>query len=187
VIFVAGLSGSGKTRAAESSGIPSLTLDSFYLDATPSIPRWLGRPDWETLRSYDLREAISAVRSLARGEPVEIPTYDHYASQVIGSVAATPAPVFVAEGVYAPLVYSAVSREGIEAALLAIDVPARKALLARLRRDIRARHMNLLWALVRSSRLYARHSHYRREALKQGAEFVSRESAPLRIRELARS
>jgi len=68
VIFIAGLSGSGKTVAAHSSGVvPIVPLDSFFFDEHPQLPKWLRRTDWETIGSFDLDAAVTAVASLASG------------------------------------------------------------------------------------------------------------------------
>jgi uridine kinase len=186
VIFVAGLSGSGKTAAATRSGVrPVVPLDSYFLNDQPELPKWLGRTDWETLESYDLDAAASAVVALAGGAEVAVPIYDHHGNARVGSNTVSSAGPFVAEGVYAPEVFERTSRAGIPAVLMLVDVPARAAFFARLRRDVGERHMNPVWALVRSTRLALRHSGYRRSAVGSGAELEGRASAPARIAALA--
>lgn len=186
VIFVAGLSGSGKTVAAERSGVlPAVRLDSYFHDAHPKLPRWLGRTDWETVESFNLDAAVEDVFALARGSQVAVPVYDHHSSARVGSEVVTTAGPFVAEGVYAPEVYARAVASGIPSALLLIDVPAHTAYLARVRRDFGERHMNPIWALVRSTRLALRHGRYRQTVVSLGAEAHSRASAPARIAALA--
>jgi uridine kinase len=186
VIFVAGLSGAGKTVAASASGVRTVVpLDSFFFSARASLPRWLGRIDWETIESYDLSAAISAVRSLAHGLDVEIPSYDHRWDKVVGSTTIRPADPIIAEGVYAPDVFKQLAPEGLEARLLLIDTSVVSTLASRLRRDIGDRHMHPLWAVLRSSRLVFRHRKYRREVIAAGGEVVSRIAAASRIAAIA--
>jgi uridine kinase len=87
VIFVSGLSGSGKTVAAARSGVtPVLPLDSYFHDDHPRLPKWLGRTDWEAIESYDLDAAVAAVRALASGREVTVPNYDHHANIAVGRI-----------------------------------------------------------------------------------------------------
>jgi uridine kinase len=186
VIFVSGLSGSGKTVAVSRSGVrPVLPLDSYFRDDRPDLPKWLGRTDWETVESYDLDGAISAVHALADGNEVAVPVYDHHANARVGSKIIRAVGAFVAEGVYAPEVYAAVAATGVPAVLVHIDVGTETALWARVRRDMGQRRMNPVWAVVRSLRLASRHRGYRRSVKRLGADLLSRVSAPSRIRELA--
>jgi uridine kinase len=186
VIFVAGLSGSGKTVAASASGVATIIpLDSFFFDERSDLPKWLGRTDWETIRSFNLDAAVSAVVSLAAGNSVDVPIYDHYQNAAVGSTLIAPSGNLVAEGVYAPAVYDRVVREGVSAALLLVDVPAEAAFKARMKRDIGERHMNVVWAIVRSARLFVRHGRYRTAAVARGAELIDRGMAPQRIADLA--
>jgi uridine kinase len=186
VIFVGGLSGSGKTVAASRSGvIPVLPLDSYFEDARPDLPKWLGRTDWETLDSYNLDGALSAILALLGGDCVAVPIYDHHRNARVGSRILSSEGAFVAEGVYAPETYKAVAAAGFPAVLLHIDAPARTAFCSRLRRDVGDRHMNPIWALIRSLRLAVRHRQYRRMVAALGADLLPRASAPQRIRQLA--
>lgn len=186
VIFIAGLSGSGKTVAASASGVATvLTLDSFLFADRPDLPKWLGRTDWDTIRSFDLDAAVSAVVSLAAGASVDVPVYDHHRNSAAGSTTGTAGGPVVAEGIHAPAVYERVLREGVEAVLLLLDVAGQKVFIARVRRDVNQHHMNPIWATVRSARLLFRHRPYRRGAVALGAELVDRAAAPRRIADLA--
>ena len=186
MIFVAGLSGSGKTVAADRSGVrPVVPLDSYYHDDHVVLPKWLGRSDWEAIGAYDLDNATSAVLALARGVDVDVPVYDHHVNAKIAVQTTRAVGPFVAEGVYAPDVYERVVAAGIAAALVLIDVPARTAFAARIRRDVGDRRMSPVWALVRSSRLVLRHASYRSAVVALGADARSRKVAPARISALA--
>jgi uridine kinase len=186
VIFVGGLSGSGKTVAASRSGLaPVLPLDSYFQDDHPDLPKWLRRTDWETIESYDLDGAHSAVFGLLGGSEVAVPIYDHHRNARVGSRILRARGPFVAEGVYAPEIYEAVAAAGFPAVLLHIDAPARMAFWARLRRDVVERQMNPIWALIRSLRLALRHRQYRRRVAALGADLQPRASAPQRIQQLA--
>jgi uridine kinase len=141
VIFVGGLSGSGKTVAASRSGVvPVLPLDSYFEDAHPDLPKWLGRTDWETIKSYDLDGALSAVFALLDGDCVAVPISDHHRNGRVGSRVLTAHGAFVAEGVYAPETYEAVAAAGLPAVLLHIDAPAGTAFCSRLHRRRRPPH-----------------------------------------------
>ena len=186
MIFVTGLSGSGKSVAAARSGVlPIVPLDSYFHDDHPRLPKWFGRTDWETIESYDLDAAAAAVVALARGADVVIPTYDHQRDARVGQQTVNAAQSFVAEGVYAPEVYELAATAGVTGTLVHIAVPARTAFMARLRRDVRDRNMNPIWAVVRSIRLALRHARYRDSVIARGAELQNRAAAPRRIAELA--
>jgi uridine kinase len=186
VIFVAGLSGFGKTVASSASRVtPILSLDAYFYSQHPGLPRWLGRTDWETIDSYDIDRAVSAVISLASGVSVDVPIYDHSRNVASGFSRLTSTGTLIAEGVYAPAVFERLSNEGIEAKLLLIRVSATTAFVTRLRRDIGQRHMNPVWAVIRSARLAFRHRRYIQTVLRLGAEDVDRESAPRRIAAIA--
>lgn len=130
MIFVGGLSGSGKTVAAARSGVtPVLSLDAFFKDDHPSLPRWLRRTDWETVDSYDLEGAVAAVLGLASGRAMKVPIYDHHDNARVDSTTLNGSATFVAEGVHAPEVYEAVRETGVPARLLHIQVPARDGFL----------------------------------------------------------
>jgi uridine kinase len=182
VIFVAGLSGSGKTVASEMSGVcPIVPLDSFFLDEHPKLPKWFGRTDWESIETYDLDAAASSVLALAKGCDVEIPHYDHSANASFSSRTTRSAGPFVAEGVYAPDVYTRAVEAGIQAALLLIDVSPFTAFVSRIRRDIREHRMSSGWAIVRSARLALRHRRYRSTVMALGATARGRDAAPAQI------
>jgi uridine kinase len=186
VIFVGGLSGSGKTVAASRSGVvPVLPLDGYFEDDRPDLPKWLGRTDWESLDSYDLNGALSAVFALLRGDCVAVPIYDHDRDARVGSSILMADGAFVAEGVYAPETYEAVAAAGLPAVLLHIDARVSTAFWSRLRRDVGDRRMNPIWAVIRSLRLALRHRRYRRRVAALGADFLPRASAPQRIQQLA--
>jgi uridine kinase len=186
VIFVAGLSGSGKSVAARDSQVPTvLSLDSYFHDDREELPKWFGRTDWETIESFNIGAALDAVLALATGGQVAVPVYDHYKNRAVRHIGLTANGPFVVEGVYAPNVFAQAEKAGLVAKLLLLDVPARTAFAARIRRDVGERHMSMRWAVTRSIRLLLRHGSYRRAAIQLGAEAHDRSAAPRRIAELA--
>jgi len=166
---------------------PVISLDAFFYDDKPGLPKWLGRTDWEAVASYDVDRAVITVMELARNLSVEVPLYDHALDATTGTTRIGPTEGFVAEGVYAPLVFERLRIEGIDARLLLLTVPNRTAFCARLARDIGQRDMNPLWAVLRSARLACRHRRYIKAALQLGAEPVDRQSAPRLISAIAAS
>jgi uridine kinase len=186
VIFVGGLSGTGKTFLASASRLPVLSLDRFFFSVSqPDLPKWFGRPDWESMESFEIDAAVAAVSQLAHGHPTSVPMYDHIDDQRVGTEVVHPAPVVVAEGVYAPHVYAHAIQQGIPSRLLVMRTGVVNAFVARLVRDVRDRKMNCAWAVLRSSRLAIRHRSYLSEAREAGAELVTRESALSRLLKLS--
>ncbi|MCL2316911.1 MAG: uridine kinase [Actinomycetia bacterium] len=105
VVLLAGPSGSGKSRLARLSGLPSLRLDDFYRDEdAPGLPRLAsGVVDWDDPATWDDHAAATALVQVARRGVVTTPAYDISASRSTGTRTTDlgDAPAVIAEGIFA--------------------------------------------------------------------------------------
>ena len=151
MILLAGASGSGKSRVAQLSGRPRLSLDDFYFDGDhEALPRTLGIVDWDDIASWDAEGAVTAIVALCRTGTAEVPRYDIAGSARTGlhRIDLGSAPCFIAEGVFAPDVVAACRAAGIPVEALFLDRPRTVTLLLRFVRDLSERRKPA-WVLVR--------------------------------------
>lgn len=180
VILLAGPSGSGKSRVAQLSGRPRLALDDFYFDGDhPALPHTLGIVDWDDIGSWDVDGAVRAVVELCRQGSAEVPHYD------IGANARTEmrrldlgtAPLYVAEGVFAPDIVTACRDVGVDVEALYLDRPRSVTFVFRLLRDLSERRKPP-WLLIRRGLARWRaEPEIRRHALELGCRPVSMREA----------
>ncbi len=180
VVLLAGPSGSGKSRLTHLVGCPRLNLDDFYRDGDdPGLPRTLGIVDWDHLGSWDPDAALAALRALCRDGAADVPVYDIATSRRTGShrVELGSAPVFVAEGIFAPDMVVACRAVGLEVDALYLDRPRTLNLLRRFARDVRD-HRKPVGVLVRRGLALRRaEPGLRAYALAQGCRPVSMAAA----------
>lgn len=168
VVVLAGPSGAGKSRLAERLehrfGWPTLRLDDFYLDADatglPVIAEGAnaGLVDWDDPRSWDREAAVAALVELCRTGACEVPDYSISASRRIGSrrLDLAGAPVFCAEGIFAPDVVQACEAAGVLAHAYCVTQHPLVTFARRLSRDLRERRkpppvlVRRGWALARA-------------------------------------
>ncbi len=167
VIVLAGPSGAGKSRLAQrladGHGWPTLRLDDFYKDGDdPSLPLIAEGPnhglvDWDHPDSWRREEAVAALLTLCREGVVDVPVYSISASRATGTqhLDLGGAPVFCAEGIFAPDVVAACRDAGVLAAAYCITQPAVVTFWRRLTRDLRERRKAPL-VLVRRGLALAR-------------------------------
>ncbi len=107
IVGIAGPSGSGKTDVAEllalrlPSPTPVIGLDSYYRDLSALPVAERARVNFDAPEALEEELLIAQVRALARGEPVEKPTYDfatHTRREATERV--VPGPFVVVEGLF---------------------------------------------------------------------------------------
>ncbi|HYG93674.1 MAG TPA: AAA family ATPase [Nocardioides sp.] len=149
VIVLAGPSGSGKSRLAERLaerfGWPTLRLDDFYHDGNdPDLPRITeganaGLVDWDHPGSWHRDDAIAALLSLCRTGKADVPLYSIAESRRTGHrlLDIDRAPMFCAEGIFAPDVVAACREAGVLAGAYCITQHPVVTFWRRLTRDLR--------------------------------------------------
>lgn len=172
VIVLAGPSGAGKSRLAERLGLPVLRLDDFYKDGDdPSLPTITtgantGLVDWDHPDSWLHDDALAALTALCRDGSTEVPIYEISQNGRCGSAPLdlVGAPVFVAEGIFAPEVVPECCRGGLLEAAYCITQRPAVTFWRRLTRDLRERRKPPLMlvrrglALLRDQRRVVAHA-----------------------------
>lgn len=180
VILLAGASGSGKSRLAESTGCPRLALDDLYFNGDhPGLPRTLGIVDWDDIRSWDVDGAVMAISSLCHTGSAVVPSYDIASNAQIGSQRLDLGKhwLFVAEGVFAPDMVQPCRDAGLEVEALYLDRSRYLSLVLRFIRDLRE-HRKPPWVLIRRGfTLWRAEPAVRRHAVEQGCRPVSYQQA----------
>ncbi|MET0694700.1 MAG: hypothetical protein ABWX96_06535 [Propionibacteriaceae bacterium] len=180
VILLAGASGSGKSRVAKLSGRPRLALDDFYFDGDhPTLPHTLGIVDWDDIASWDAAGALAAIVSLCRTGSAPVPHYDisRNARTEMRTLDLGDAPVFVAEGVFAPDIVADCRASGVDVEALYLDRHRNVTLLFRFVRDLSERRKPP-WILIRRGLARWRaEPEIRRHALALGCRPVSMAAA----------
>ncbi|TYL51973.1 ATP-binding protein [Nocardioides sp. BGMRC 2183] len=149
VIVLAGPSGAGKSRLAERLeqrfGWPTLRLDDFYRDHDePGLPLIseganAGLVDWDDPGSWSREDALTALLELCRAGSTPVPDYSISESRRVGDrrLDLRGAPVFCAEGIFAPEVVAGCAEAGMLEAAYCITQHAALTFGRRLHRDLR--------------------------------------------------
>ena len=188
VVVLAGPSGSGKSRLAERLGYTILRLDDFYRDGDePELPRLpIGVVDWDDPRSWDSAAAMAAMESLCRSGRADVPVYDIAMDRRTGGqvLDLAGAPLFVAEGVFAPHVVADCRDRGLLAAAICLRRPRLLTFGLRLLRDLRE-HRKPPWVLWRRGLLlYRREPVIVADAIRLGCRPMSLRQAEAYVRTL---
>lgn len=176
VVLLAGPSGSGKSRLAATAGCPRLNLDDFYFDADhPNLPRTLGIVDWDSPATWDAEAAVHAIKQLCASGQAAIPIYDISTSRRTGSreLDLGPAPVFVAEGLFAADLVPLCRASGMEMDALYLQRPRLQNLVFRFLRDVREHRKPLVLLIRRGLALWRAEPALRAHALAFGCRPVS--------------
>ncbi len=149
-VILAGPSGSGKSHLAERLGWPVLRLDDFYREGDClDLPRsTLGIVDWDDPRSWDAVAAIDAIVALCRTGSTEVPVYDIAQSRVVGTHVVRADGPFLAEGLFADEIVSAVRAAGVLDHAICLRRPRALTFVLRLARDLREGR-KAPWVLLR--------------------------------------
>lgn len=149
VIVLAGPSGAGKSRLSERLGArfgwPTLRLDDFYRDGDePGLPLIrtganAGLVDWDHPDSWHRDDAVAALLALCRTGAADVPAYSIAESRRTGAqrLDLGGAPVFCAEGIFAPDVVAACRDAGVLEAAYCITQHPLLTFWRRLTRDLR--------------------------------------------------
>lgn len=184
MVLLAGPSGSGKSRLVATLGCPRLNLDDFYFDEDhPDLPRTArtvaagsaSAVDWDDVGSWDADAAVAAVVALCRTGTAPIPAYDIASSRRTGMRPMTlaGAPVFVAEGLFAPEIVAACRAAGVDVDALYLNRPRTQNALFRLARDVSEHRKPLPVLLRRGLALWRAEPRLRAHALASGCRPVS--------------
>lgn len=157
VVVLAGPSGAGKSRLAERLGLPVLRLDDFYRDGEdPGLPTITtganaGLVDWDHPASWLLDDALAALTELCRDGTTEVPIYEIAQNGRCGSqpLDLAGAPLFVAEGIFAPEIVPACRRAGLLESAFCVTQQPVVTFWRRLTRDLRERRKSPLVLLRR--------------------------------------
>ena len=163
VIVLAGPSGSGKSRLAARLGLPVLRLDDFYKDGDdPTLPRIehganAGMVDWDHPDSWLPDDALATMARLSHEGRADVPVYEIAANGRTGHQVLDlgTAPLYVAEGIFAPDVVAPARAAGILAAAYCVRRSAATTFVLRLVRDLRE-HRKPPLVLVRRGFVLAR-------------------------------
>lgn len=157
VIILTGPSGSGKTSLASRVGLPSISLDNFYRDqGDPRIPMLSEEvADWDDPRSWNGDQALEALTELCLTGMASVPIYDIPSNRRTGTrtVSLGDNQLFIAEGIFAAELVSALMDEGLLADALCIARSSLKNAWFRLLRDMAEARKPLPVLLWRGAKL----------------------------------
>lgn len=134
IILITGGSGSGKSTLAKKFSGTLLSTDDFYIGKSKMTPDEKGEYDFDQPESVDLGECCRAVKSLEKGEEVEVPEYDMTTSERVGVKKIRPFPsrIVIVEGIFA--LHSPLREIGD--LLIFIDTPMELRVARRIKRDL---------------------------------------------------
>lgn len=189
VIVLAGPSGSGKSRLAARLGLPVLRLDDFYKDGDDeSLPRITEGPnagivDWDHPDSWFPADALATMRELCEHGRAEVPVYEIAQNGRSGSrtLDLQGAPLFVAEGIFAPDVVQPARDASLLAAAYCIRRSTARTFWLRLTRDLRERRKPPLVLVRRGLALARAQRGVVADAVAKGCEPVSPTEALERV------
>lgn len=189
LLFVAGPSGSGKSRLARmaGTGVATMSLDDFYRDHDyPGMPQTLGITDWDDPASWNLELALGTLRTLVRAGVADLPSYDLSLSRRTGmhQLDASDSSVIVAEGIFAPETYIAAGEAGLACEAIWLDRPRVGNFSRRLARDLREKRKSPSILVRRGLALYRKEPDLRRSALAAGFRPMSMRQAARRLAHL---
>ncbi len=180
LIGLCGESGSGKTFACARAGQPVLHLDGFYRSPDESgLPIDSGGGvDWESIASFDVTAAAAAVHSLLDHGVALVPVFDYRANGFVGEhlLRVNRGLPLIAEGLFALEVVRLVSddRKDCVVASVLLNASTHRAVIGRVRRDVREGRRRLKDAAVNSVRMRARSREYVLEHQASGDFAVTR-------------
>lgn len=131
-----------------------MELDAYFRPQSPHLPRWLGHTDWNDCACFDEVAAGAAVEGLLVDGQTMVPIYDLSTDQVVGTrEMSISSEWFVAEGVFAPLVYPQLSRFGDAVTLLTLKTNPITRSARKIRRDVREHRLPAHIAVLTALRL----------------------------------
>lgn len=165
---------------AQLSGRPRLALDDFYFDGDhEALPHTLGIVDWDDIASWDTAGALAAIVALCHTGSADVPRYDiaQNARTEVRRLDLGDAPLFIAEGVFAPDVVGPCRAAGLDVDALYLDRPRTVTLVFRFLRDLSERRKPPWILLRRGLARWKAEPDIRRHALELGCRPVSMREA----------
>ncbi|MGQ4420865.1 uridine kinase [Streptomyces sp. SAS_269] len=158
VVLLCGPSGSGKSLVAARSGLPVLRLDDFYKEAAdPTLPLVDGSSDidWDHPGSWDADVAVEAIVRLCATGATPVPVYDLALSARTGeeTLSIGPAPLFIAEGIFAAEIVERCRERGVLADALCLNRGSVTTFRRRFLRDLKEGRKSVPFLLRRGWRL----------------------------------
>lgn len=157
-MLLCGPSGSGKSLVAARSGLPVLRLDDFYKECDdPTLPLVDGSSDidWDHPLSWDADVAVEAITRLCATGSTPVPVYDIALSARTGeeTLSIGPAPLFVAEGIFAAEIVGRCRELGVLADALCLTRGPVTTFRRRFLRDLKEGRKSVPFLLRRGWRL----------------------------------
>lgn len=178
VVLLGGPSGSGKSRLAQRSGLPVVTLDDFYASGdVPGLPRLPGgQVDWDDPRTWQRDAALQALETLCRTGEAEIPVYDLASNGPTGSrtMRLDGASTVVAEGIFVATLVEPCRGQGLLADAICLRRSRWVTFVLRLTRDLRERRKPAPFLLRRGLGLAAHEPRAVRALVDAGCRPLSR-------------
>lgn len=171
IVWLAGASGSGKSRLARLAGALEFRLDDFYRDADhPGLPRAHGIVDWDDPATWDGAAAIAALVELTTTGATRVPVYSIAESRRTGErgVELGGHGVVVAEGIFAVDALPAARAAGLDVDPVYLDRNRTLVAALRLARDLREARKSPLVLLRRGWALWRTQPALRRRAVASG-------------------
>lgn len=187
IVLVTGPSGSGKTSLMNRLGIPTVTLDDFYLDLDhPDMPQRFGIVDWDDPRSWNRTAAVETLLEIVRTGEAAVPIYDIPTSKRTGTrkFVAGGCPIVVAEGIFAAEIVEDLRREQVLADAITIARPRVTTFWFRLLRDLGEARKPPLTLIRRGVGLYRMEPEMIAEWERKGCRRLSASQTEKQVREL---